>query len=153
MRRFKTLTFALVSVVMMISCSTPDTHSLKGTSGFEVSEITSVSVSESVYQGFAWPMPEEAYSYLDCSYIKVDFDINATYFSSWPPSELKDDAFVLRVEAESLNANGQAASIFVISHQTKYMYFDGLNGTHRSKDAMSSQFIDSIKLQVHVQEC
>ncbi len=144
---------ALIWSVSAVSCSETKSYSLKEASGFEASEITSVSVGESVYQSFAWPMPEEAYSYLDCSYIKVDFDINATYFSSWPPSELQDDAFVLHVEAESLNANGQAASIFVISHQTKYMYFDGLNGTYRSKDAMPSQFIDSIKLQVHVQEC
>ena len=98
-------------------------------------------------------MAEEAYSYLNCLYVKVDFDINATYFSSWPPSELKDDAYVLHIEADSLKANGQAGSIFVISHNTKYMYFDGLNGTYRSKDAVPSQFIDLIKLQVHIQEC
>ncbi len=82
---------------------------------------------------------------MNCPYIEADFDINATYFSSWPPSELKDDAYVLRVEALSLEKSGQDGVAFVIGHNTRYMYFDGLNGTYRSKDAMPSKFTDLIK--------
>ena len=130
---------------MMASCSTSDTYSLKDASGFEVSEITSVQASESVYQSLAWSIPKEAYAYFDCPYVKADFDINATYFSSWPPSELEDDAYVLHVETEALKASGQGGLTFVISHNTKYMYFNGLDATYRSKDAMPSKFIDLIK--------
>ena len=145
MRRFETLTFALMSVAVMVSCSTSDACSLKDASGFEVSEITSVQASESVYQSLTWNVPKEAYAYLDCPYVKVDFDINATYFSSWPPSELEDDAYVLHVETETLETNGKGGMTFVISRNTKYMYFDGLDATYRSKDAMPSKFIDLIK--------
>ena len=129
----------------MASCSAPDTYSLKDASGFGVSEITSVQASESVYQSLAWSIPKEAYAYFDCPYVKADLDINATYFSSWPPSELEDDAYVLHVETEALKASGQGGLTFVISHNTKYMYFDGLDATYRSKDAMPSKFIDLIK--------
>ncbi len=82
---------------------------------------------------------------MNCPYIEADFDINATYFYPWPPSELKDDAYVLHVEALSLEKSGQDRVTFVIGHNTSYMYFDGLNGTYRSKDAISSKFINLIK--------
>ena len=136
---------ALMGTIAMVSCSSSDAYSLKGATGFEISEIILAQASESVYQSLAWNIPKEAYAYFDCPYVKVNFDINATYFSSWPPSELEDDAYVLHVETEALKANGQGGLTFVISHNTKYMYFDGLDATYRSKDAMSSKFIDLIK--------
>ncbi len=108
-----------------------------------MSEIVSAQASGSVFQSLTWSIPEEAYAYLDCPYIKVDLDINATYLSAWPPSELKEDAYLLRVETDALKASGGLT--FFIGHNSKYMYFDGLEATYRSKDVMPSKFIDLLK--------
>ena len=145
MKRFGALTLAFMATIAMNSCSANETYSLKEVAGFEISEIASVQASESVYQSLSWPISKEAYSYLDRPYVKVDFDINATYFSTWPPSELKDDAYVLRAGTDAIEAGGLGGVTFIISHNTKYIYFDGLAGTYRSKDPAPSVFVDLIK--------
>ena len=137
------MAFAFMGAIMA-SCSAEKTYSLEEAAGFATSEISSIQASGSVYQSLAWLLPKEVYPYLDCRFIQVDFDINAAYFSTWPPSELKDDAYVLRVGTPALEASGQGGMLFIVSHSTKHMYFDGLTGTYRSKDAMPSEFVDFI---------
>lgn len=87
---------------------------------------------------------EETYQYFDCEYIKVDFDINNEFLSSATVSELKDDAYVLHVDIKDVDIYADFGLVFFISHSTKYMYFDGVDGTYRSKYKMPSAFIGLI---------
>ena len=73
--------------------------------------------------------------------MKVDFDINAEFLSTWPPSELKDDAYVLHGDIDGL----EVGLNLYISHNTRYMYFNGIDGTYRSKNKMPAKLIDIIK--------
>lgn len=131
-----------IGIFTMSSCSDTETYSFKEACGYEVFDISSIQASQSVYQSYAWIISEETYSYLDCRYVKVNLDINAEYLSSWPPSTLKDDAYCLRADAGNFGNN-----CFYISHNTNYMYFDGLKGTYRSKDKMPAEFITSIGMK------
>lgn len=141
MKKKMLLVISLLIIIFMTSCSSSNTYSFKEAVGFEVSSLNSIVASESVYQSLAWPISDEAYEYLDCEYVKVDFDINAEFLSTWPPSELKDDAYVLHTYIEGLDSGIN----FFISHNTRYMYFNGIDGTYRSKNTMPAELIDIIK--------
>ena len=94
----KKMSFLLASLFLLTSCS-QQTYSLKEVAGLEVSSITQMQVSSDVYQSYAWTVDEKYYSYLDCSYILVSFDINEQ-FMGWPPKESKDDAIVIHLERQ-----------------------------------------------------
>lgn len=144
MKKLIILALTFLGIITMTSCSNKETYSLKEAGGFEISNIAQIKASSSVYQSAAWPVSEEMYQYFDCEYIKVDFDINNEFLSSCPPSESKDDAYVLHADIEGVDIYEDFGPIFYISHNTRYMYFDGVDGTYRSKDKMPSAFIELI---------
>ena len=144
MKKLITLALTFLGIITITSCSNIETYSLKEAGGFEISNIAQIQASSSVYQSFAWRVSEEAYQYFDCQYIKVDFDINNEFLSSDTVSELKDDAYVLHVDIKDVDIYADFGLVFFISHNTKYMYFDGVDGTYRSKDTMPSAFIGLI---------
>lgn len=144
MKKLSILSLAFLGIVSMTSCSNSGVYSLKEASGFDLSNISSVQVSESVYQSFTWNLIDDAYQYLDCDYIKVDFDINKEFLSSWPSSELKDNANVLHVNIKDIELYKDYGITFFISHNTNYMYFDGIEATYRSSDKVPSKFIELI---------
>ena len=147
MKKLIVVMFNLIGFIIVVSCSLTETFTLKEASEFEISNITCVQVSESVYQSFAWNVSDEVYSYFDCEYIKVDFDIDREFLSVWPPSRLEDDTYVLHVSTNfEVSTNGEVINLnFYMSHNTKYMYFKGINGTYRSKNKMSSKFVKMIE--------
>ena len=141
MKKLITLALTFLGIITITSCSNIETYSLKEAGGFEISNIAQIKASSSVYQSFAWRVSEEAYKYFDCQYIKVDFDINNEFLSSDTVSELKDDAYVLHVDIKDVDIYADFGLVFFISHSTKYMYFDGVDGTYRSKYKMPLSFI------------
>ena len=141
MKKLITLVLTFLEIITITSCSNIETYSLKEAGGFEISNIAQIKASSSVYQSFAWRVSEEAYPYFDCQYIKVDFDINNEFLSSDTVSELKDDAYVLHVDIKDVDIYAEFGPTFFISHSTKYMYFDGVDGTYRSKYKMPFEFI------------
>ena len=145
MKKILVFGFILLLICTLVSCTNNKTYSLKEAGGFEISNISGVSASESVYQSSAWPISIDAYQYLDCKYIKVDFNIQEEYLSSWPSSEEKDDAYCLYVDVENVDTYIEFGPIFYISHNTGYMYFDGIDGTYRSKNPVPNNFIEMIK--------
>ena len=145
MEKIANMFLTFFAMLTMASCTNTPTYSLKEAGGFEISNISSISASTSVYQSLCWPIEKESYSYLDCKYIKVDFDIQKEYLSSWPPSELQDDAYVLHAEISDSDTYANTGLVFFISHNSNYLYFDGLEGTYRSQEKMSSKFIDMIQ--------
>ena len=141
MKKLITLALTFLGIITITSCSNIETYSLKEAGGFEISNIAQIKASSSVYQSFAWRVSEETYQYFDCEYIKVDFDINNEFLSSDTVSELKDDAYVLHVDIKDVDIYADFGLEFFISHSTKYMYFDGVDGTYRSKYKMPLSFI------------
>ena len=141
MKKLITLALTFLGIFTITSCSNIETYSLKEAGGFEISNIAQIKASSSVYQSFAWRVSEEAYQYFDCQYIKVDFDINNEFLSSDTVSELKDDAYVLHADIKDVDIYADFGPTFFISHSTKYMYFDGVDGTYRSKYKMPLSFI------------
>lgn len=116
------MSFLLALLFLLTSCN-QQTYSLKEVAGFEVSNITQMQVSPSVYQNLAWLVNKKYYSYLDCSYVLVNFDIDEEFFNAWPPSEAKDDAICIRISAENFHPYGMWYSgQFYISHKSHYMY-------------------------------
>ena len=141
MKKKLLLVLSLLIIIFMTSCTSSKTYSFKEAVGYEISSINAIKASESVYQSYAWTVSDEVYEYLDCKFVKVDFDINAEFLSTCPPSELKDDAYVLHTYIEGLDSGIN----FYISHNTRYMYFNGIDGTYRSKNKMPAKLIDIIK--------
>ena len=141
MKKLITLALTFLGIITITSCSNIETYSLKEAGGFEISNIAQIKASSSVYQSFAWRVSEETYQYFDCQYIKVDFDINNEFLSSDTVSELKDDAYVLHADIKDVDIYADFGPTFFISHSTKYMYFDGVDGTYRSKYKMPLSFI------------
>ena len=141
MKKIITLALTFLGIITITSCSNIETYSLKEAGGFEISNIAQIQASSSVYQSFAWHVSEETYQYFDCEYIKVDFDINNEFLSSGTVSELKDDAYVLHADIKDVDIYADFGPTFFISHSTKYMYFDGVDGTYRSKYKMPLSFI------------
>lgn len=141
MKKKLLLVLSLLIIIFMASCTSSKTYSFKEAVGYEISSINAIKASESVYQSYAWTVSDEAYEYLDCKYVKVDFDINAEFLSTWAPSELKDDAYVLYGDIDGL----EVGLNLYISHNTRYMYFNGIDGTYRSKNKMPTKLIDIIK--------
>ena len=141
----KKMSFLLTLLFLLTSCN-QQIYSFKEVTGFETSDITQMQVSSSVYQSLAWIVDEKYYSYLDCSYILVSFDINEQ-FMGWPPSEAKDDAICIRISAENFHPFDMWYSgIFYISHKSHYMYtYSSEEGKCiRSKYVMSNSFIIGI---------
>ena len=141
MKKIITLALTFLGIITITSCSNIETYSLKEAGGFEISNIAQIKASSSVYQSFAWRVSEETYKYFDCQYIKVDFDIDNEFLSSDTVSELKDDAYVLHADIKDVDIYADFGPTFFISHSTKYMYFDGVDGTYRSKYKMPLSFI------------
>jgi len=139
----KTL-FLLVLPLLLTSCSSK-TYSLKEITGFEVSNITRMQVSSSVYQSLAWDVSEKYYSYLDCKYVLVNFNIDEEFFA-WPSNKQKDDAICIHVETEPHFAYSMPYSaIFYISHKSHYMYIQvDEEKSMRSMNKMSNSFIMEI---------
>lgn len=142
----KTILLA-ICLLLLTGCNNGETYSLKEASGFEVSNIKSITVSASVYQSSAWAVNEDAIAYLDAEYIKTDFDFDEE-FGAWPPSTAKDDAYVLHIETDivySLDVyppvTTNYCTIFFISHSSRYMYFLGLDSYYRSLSKMPERFI------------
>ena len=128
--------------LLLIGCAN-QTYSFNEAYGFEITNITELIVSRSVYQSSAWKVDIAYKTYFECDYVLVDFDIDKEYLTKWPPQEGQDDAYVVCVDT-NLNVNNQLISeLFYISHQTQYMYANsGIEGkSYRSKDKMPSSFI------------
>ena len=141
----KKMSFLLVLLFLLTSCN-QQTYSFKEVTGFKVSNITQMQVSSSVYQSLAWFVDEKYYSYLGCSYVLVDFDIDEQ-FMGWPPNESKDDAICIRISAENFHPYDMWHSgLFYISHRSHYMYtYSSEEGKcFRSKYVMSNSFIIGI---------
>lgn len=141
----KKMSFLLVLLFLLTSCN-QQTYSFKEVAGFEVSDITQMQVSSSVYQSLTWLVDEKYYSYLDCSYVLVDFDIDEQ-FMGWPPNESKDDAICIRISAENYHPYDMWYSgLFYISHKSHYIYtYSSEEGKcFRSKYVMSNSFIIGI---------
>lgn len=142
----KKMSFLLVSLFLLTSCN-QQTYSFKEVAGFETSDITQMQVSSGVYQSFAWVVDEKYYSYLDCSYVLVNFDIDEEFLNAWPPSEAKDDAICIRISAENFYPYDMWYSgLFYISHKSHYMYtYSSEEGKcFRSKYVMPNSFIIGI---------
>ena len=77
MKKKLLLVLSLLIIIFMTSCSSSKTYSFKEAVGYEISNINAIKASESVYQSYAWTVSDEVYEYLDCKFVKVDFDINA----------------------------------------------------------------------------
>ena len=136
----------LILPFLLVGCG-EHTYTLKEISGIEVSNITYMQVSSSVYQSLAWNVDEKYYSYLDIEYILVDFDINKEFLSAWPPSEAKDDAICIHIAADNIHlCDMWYSAIFYISHKTHYMYtWSNEEGkSYRSKYVMPNSFIIEI---------
>ena len=140
----KKMSFLLVLLFLLTSCN-QQTYSFKEVTGFEVSNITQMQVSSSVYQSLAWIVDEKYYSYLDCSYILVSFDIDEQ-FMGWPPKESKDDAIVIHLERLHPSYKKYYAPLFYISHKNHYMYVQSNEEgkCFRSKYVMPNSFIMGI---------
>jgi len=143
----KKIILLVISLLLITGCNNVETYSLKEVSGFDTSNIKSITVSSSVYQSFAWAVSDDVLSYLDTRYIKTDFDIHSE-FESWLPSTAKDDAYVLHIETDiiySLDVYPPRTSnhyaTFYISHSSRYMYFLGLNSCYQSLHKMSQRLI------------
>lgn len=146
MKKIITFIITFFIVVLMTSCSQVKAYSLNDAAGFKTSDVYEIFASESVYQSLTWPISEDAYSYLDCDYVQVNFDIDSEFFS-WPPSEQQDDAYVLHIGVKNVSIYEESGPIFYISHSTKYMYFNGIDAVYRSKDSVPLEFIDLIKMK------
>lgn len=141
----KKMSFLLVLLFLLTSCN-QQTYSFKEVTDFEVTNITQMQVSSSVYQSLAWFVDEKYYSYLGCSYVLVNFDIDEQ-FMGWPPSESKDDAICIRISAENFHPYDMWYSgLFYISHKSHYMYkYSSEEGKcFRSKYVMPNSFIIGI---------
>ena len=137
--------FLLLSF-LLTSCN-QQIYSFKEVAGFEASDITQMQVSSSVYQSLAWIVDEKYHSYLDCSYVLVNFDIDEEFFNTWPPSEAKDDAICIRISAENFHPYDMWYSgLFYISHKSHYMYtyYSEEGKCFRSKYVMPNSFIIGI---------
>ncbi len=142
----KKMPFLLALLLLLTSCN-QQTYSFKEVAGFEVSNITQMQVSSSVCQSLAWIVDEKYYSYLDCGYVFVNFDIDEEFFNAWPRSEAKDDAICIRISAENFHPYDMWYSeLFYISHKSHYMYtYSSEEGKcFRSKYVMPNWFIIGI---------
>lgn len=140
----KKMSFLLALLLLLTSCN-QQTYSFKEVTGFEASDITQMQVGSGVYQSFAWIVDEKYYSYLDCSYILVSFDINEQ-FMGWPPKESKDDTVVIHLEGPH-PSYGRYYALFYISHKSHYMYVQSDEEgkkCFRSKYVMPNSFIIGI---------
>ena len=108
----KKISFLLVLLFLLTNCN-QQTYSFKEVTSFEVSNITQMKVSSSVYQSLAWIVDEKYYSYLDCSYILVSFDIDE-HFMGRPPKESKDDAIVIHLERPHPSYKKYYAPFFIL---------------------------------------
>ena len=140
----KKMSFLLILLFLLTSCN-QQIYSLKEVAGLEVPSITRMQVSSSVYQSLAWTVDEQYYSYLDCSYVLVNFDIDEQ-FMGWPPKESKDDAIVIHLERQHPSYKKYYAPLFYISHKSHYMYtYSSEEGKcFRSKYVMPNSFIIGI---------
>ncbi len=142
----KKISLFFVLSFLLAGCN-QETFSLKDVAGFEVTDISKMTVSASVYQSLAWYVDEKYYSYLDCKYILVDFNIDEEFFNAWPPSEAKDDAICIHIGAENFHPYDMWYSqLFYISHKSHYMYIRSFdeNKSFRSIYAMPNSFIIKI---------
>ena len=142
----KKIPLFLLLPFLLTSCN-DKTYSLKEIVGFETSDITGMQVSSSVYQSLAWFVDEKYYSYLGCSYVLVNFNIDEEFLNAWPPSKAKDDAICIRVIADNSHPYDMWYSgLFYVSHKSHYMYtYSSEEGKcFRSKYAMSNLFIIGI---------
>ena len=144
-KSMKKIQLFLLLPFLLTSCN-DKTYSLKEMVGFEASDITGMQVSSSVYRSLAWFVDEKYYSYLECSYVLVSFDIDEQ-FMGWPPSEAKDDAVCVHVDAESSHPYDMwYSAIFYISHKSHYMYIRSIEEgkSFRSVNVMPNKFIIEI---------
>ena len=141
----KKMSFLLASLFLLTSCN-QQIYSLKEVAGFEVSNITQMQVSSSVCQSLAWIVDEKYYSYLDCTYILVNFDIDEQ-FMGWPSNQRKDDAICICIVVENVHPYDMTYSaLFYISHKSHYMYVQSNEEgkCFRSKYVMPNSFIIGI---------
>ena len=138
--------YFLLLLFLLTSCNNRR-YSLKEVAGFEVSDISQMQVSASVYQSAAWFIDEKYYSYMDCKFILVDFSIDEQFFNAWPPSKAKDDAVCIRISAKNFHPYDMWYSgLFYISHKSHYMYtYSSEEGkSFRSVNRMPNKFIIEI---------
>lgn len=144
-KSMKKIPLFLLLPFLLTSCN-QQIYSFKEVTGFETSDITQMQVSSGVYQSFALVVDKKYYSYLDCAYILVNFDIDEQ-FMGWPPNQQKDDAICIHIVAENVQPYDTTYSpVFYISHKTHYMYIGSSEEGKclRSKYVMPNSFIIGI---------
>ncbi len=137
----------IIASFCLSSCEGHQTYTLKESAGFDVWNMTSMNARASVYQSFCWSVGRDAFSYFSQSYVETDFDIGKTFFNESQNSRsVKEDAYCLQVTTDLIDESNQSNLTFnfYISHNNRYMYFDGVGSTFRSKKKMSYYFIKLI---------
>ena len=142
MKKIITIYFSLILIFILASCGNNRIYSLKQASGFEISNILDVKITNSYYQSTPYQIPEEGYIYFDCNYIKVNYDIEKEIVTKMIHS--KGDIYCLNIDIKDVGAYIENGAVFYINNN--YMYFDGIKGTYRSNSKVPSEFFEMMKL-------
>lgn len=107
---------------LLSSCSQL-AYSFKGITGFDVGNISKMTVSSSCYQSAAWSVDKKYYSIFDCDYVLVDLNINKEIFNDYTSQYNKEfDAVCIYLETDLSINKEDLSALFYIRYKDRFIY-------------------------------
>lgn len=143
----KKRTLFLLPLLLLISCTNPQTYTLKEATGgaIGVENFTHISISYSLWQCSTWPWPYEDCSSLDVDYVLTNKDIQYSFFTEEGAKNAQAVYVHVSTDFEDIACSSDAKFIslyFVIDRSSRYIYFSLVESNFRSLNKVSKSYIN-----------
>lgn len=131
---------------LLSSCSQL-AYSFKDITGFDVGNISKMTVSSSCYQSEAWSVDKKYYSIFDCDYVLVDLNIDKEIFNDYTSQYNKEfDAVCIYLETDLSINKEDLSALFYIRYKDRFIYSqtNEKEKSYRSVKKVSDEIINQI---------
>ena len=131
---------------LLSSCS-QSSYSFKDITGFDVTNISKMTVSSSYYQSVAWSVDKKYYSIFDCNYLLVNLNLDKEIFDDYSFTYNKEyDAVCIHLEADLSINKENLSTLFYIRYKDRFIYTETneKEKSHRSINKVSDEIINQM---------
>lgn len=131
---------------LLSSCSQL-AYSFKDITGFDVGNISKMTVSSICYQSAAWSVDKKYYSIFDCDYVLVDLNIDKEIFNDYTSQYNKEfDAVCIYLETDLSINKEDLSALFYIRYKDRFIYSqtNEKEKSYRSVKKVSDEIINQI---------
>lgn len=131
----------------LLSSCNQSVYSFKDITGFDVANISKMTVSSSCYQSAVWSVDKKYYSIFDSDYVLIDLNIDKEIFNDYTSQYNEEhDAVCIYLETDLSINKEDLSTLFYIRYKDHFIYTraNEKEKNYRSVKKVSDEIINQI---------